>query len=222
MAVSIHKFAPRFKALGRNTAHNQSLRKRSEYLCRLSVIIARARVPDSSMLMWICQKCGVSADWLLGLSDVKAPEADVKSACKATGLHENAGLSVNHMAARGRREILATLLEHAGFFVLTGCLAAAHESVNKKPVPMSEEQLQALMDVCGVTGDFSGVSQVYGAFMESNGWRVSGKGDCELSLAQEACSVFDKVVRDIVFNENEHAHLTGDGLTQWLGGIKLF
>lgn len=120
MAISIHKFAPCFKALGRNTAHNQSLRKRSEYLCRLSVIIARAHVSDFSMLMWICQKCGVSADWLLGLSDVKAPEADVKSACKAMGLHGNAVLSVNHVAARGRREILAALLEHAGFFGADG------------------------------------------------------------------------------------------------------
>lgn len=36
----------------------------------------------------ICEKCHVSADWLLGLSDVKTPDTSIQAICKYTGLSE--------------------------------------------------------------------------------------------------------------------------------------
>ena len=44
------------------------------------------RVPDALMLRQIAEKCNVSADWLLGLSDAKPLAADVKQICNYTGL----------------------------------------------------------------------------------------------------------------------------------------
>lgn len=46
------------------------------------------RVPDSRMLQQICQKCNVSADWLLGLSNVSATSADIQITCKTLCITE--------------------------------------------------------------------------------------------------------------------------------------
>ena len=47
------------------------------------------RVPGAPMLREICEKTGVSADWLLGFSSVKSPDADIKAVCKFTGLSQS-------------------------------------------------------------------------------------------------------------------------------------
>lgn len=46
------------------------------------------RLPDALVLRKIAEKCGVSADWLLGLSDVKSTDQNKKIACEVTGLSE--------------------------------------------------------------------------------------------------------------------------------------
>jgi len=48
------------------------------------------RIPDAVMVKQICERCNVSADWLLGLSDTKKPDADLRTACEYTGLSEAA------------------------------------------------------------------------------------------------------------------------------------
>lgn len=46
------------------------------------------RIPDALGIKVIAEKCGVSADWLLGLSDVKTLDIDARSICEKTGLSE--------------------------------------------------------------------------------------------------------------------------------------
>lgn len=46
------------------------------------------RTPDSKRLIDFCQAFNVSADWLLGLDDVREKSADLKSAVKYSGLSE--------------------------------------------------------------------------------------------------------------------------------------
>lgn len=46
------------------------------------------RLPDAIVLKQIAEKCSVSADWLIGLSDVKTTDGDIKSICEYTGLSE--------------------------------------------------------------------------------------------------------------------------------------
>lgn len=48
------------------------------------------RIPDALVLRQIAEKCNVSSDWLLGLSHVRTPSADVKEVCAETGLSERA------------------------------------------------------------------------------------------------------------------------------------
>ena len=48
------------------------------------------RIPDALTLRDIAEKCDVSTDWLLGLSDAKGRDATVQTLCNETGLSENA------------------------------------------------------------------------------------------------------------------------------------
>ncbi len=48
------------------------------------------RIPDSETLIQICRSCNVSADWLLGLTDVKNPALEMQAMCSYTGLCEEA------------------------------------------------------------------------------------------------------------------------------------
>ena len=48
------------------------------------------RIPDAAMIKKICERCEVSADWLLGLSDVKTPSTDIQAIALRTGLSEKA------------------------------------------------------------------------------------------------------------------------------------
>lgn len=46
------------------------------------------RIPDALMIKQICERCNVSSDWLLGLSDVKVPETEIRAISDYTGLTE--------------------------------------------------------------------------------------------------------------------------------------
>ena len=80
------------------------------------------RIPDAATLIQICQKCNVSSDWLLGLSDVKKPDMSIKATCAFTGLSEKA---VNYlrtmcllhesMPSDNRIAILSEMLERKPF-----------------------------------------------------------------------------------------------------------
>lgn len=48
------------------------------------------RVPNTGQIIKIARFFNVSSDWLLGLSDVKSYDADLKSVCNYTGLNEMA------------------------------------------------------------------------------------------------------------------------------------
>ena len=49
-----------------------------------------ARLPDAEILQGIAQKCNVSADWLIGSTDVKQPDTTTQAVCSYTGLSEKA------------------------------------------------------------------------------------------------------------------------------------
>ena len=42
------------------------------------------RIPDCETLVQICSKCDVSADYLLGLTDIKTPNANVREIAEET------------------------------------------------------------------------------------------------------------------------------------------
>ena len=46
----------------------------------------------------VCRGYNVSADWLLGLSDVRKPSTDLRGVCEYTGLSENAILKIEKLS----------------------------------------------------------------------------------------------------------------------------
>lgn len=96
------------------------------------------RIPDALGIEKICKTCGVSADWLLGISTVKTSDTTTQAICQATGLSEKAvehltllnkvaefnSASDNAMTTyqRGQIEALSFLIEHKDFNTLLTCL----------------------------------------------------------------------------------------------------
>ncbi len=50
----------------------------------------KGRIPETDKVLFICKEFNVSADWLLMLSDVRKPSADIRAVCEYTGLSEMA------------------------------------------------------------------------------------------------------------------------------------
>lgn len=80
------------------------------------------RIPDALTLRTICECCSVSADYLLGLSDIKSPEMDMQAICMETGLSEPAVSylrtlnTVRKLPPKSDRlKILSALLEQRQF-----------------------------------------------------------------------------------------------------------
>lgn len=48
------------------------------------------RKPDTDILLKVSSACGVSTDWLLGLTNTKSADPDMQAVCKYTGLEEEA------------------------------------------------------------------------------------------------------------------------------------
>lgn len=57
------------------------------------------RIPDALGIKTIAEKCGVSADWLLGLSDERAVNGDLAQASRYTGLSADSVKVLHKLAA---------------------------------------------------------------------------------------------------------------------------
>ena len=54
------------------------------------------RIPDASILKQIAERCKVSTDWLLGISDVRKPNAELRGVSEFIGLSDNATMSLKY------------------------------------------------------------------------------------------------------------------------------
>ena len=80
------------------------------------------RLPGAAMLREICVKCNVSADWLLGISDVKNPKADIQAVCKYTGLSEDAIKALSFFQCNDMMDELNFLLKDISFHCLVNTM----------------------------------------------------------------------------------------------------
>ena len=67
------------------------------------------RTPDAQGIVKLCKAFNVSADWLLGLSDVKKPDTDLSAVCEYTGLSEKAVDNIRNIT---HRRPISALLEN--------------------------------------------------------------------------------------------------------------
>ncbi len=81
-------FTQRFRSLVDDSKETQEKFGKRVGLSRntVSLYYNGKRNPDSMILTKICKCCHVSADWLLGFSDVKKTDADLQAVCEYIGL----------------------------------------------------------------------------------------------------------------------------------------
>lgn len=74
------------------------------------------RMPDSAQLQKICQACSVSADWLLGLTEVRTISADIQNAVATLGLSEDATEKIMSLTKKDQLgNALSDLIEQSEF-----------------------------------------------------------------------------------------------------------
>lgn len=72
---------------------------------------AGERTPDAQGIVKLCKAFNVSADWLLGLSDVKKPDADLSAVCEYTGLSESVISRIKNIDDPDCKKALSMILE---------------------------------------------------------------------------------------------------------------
>ena len=81
-------FQERFKALRGDMTQGQFAKKLGISRPTVGLYESGARIPDAEVLRDIAERCNVSTDWLLGLSDTASPDITVQMVCRETGLSE--------------------------------------------------------------------------------------------------------------------------------------
>lgn len=84
------EFQERFKELRGEMTQGQFAEKLGISRPTVGLYESGARIPDAEVLRDIAEKCNVSADYLLGLTDLQSIDPDYRAACKYTGLTEQA------------------------------------------------------------------------------------------------------------------------------------
>ena len=103
-----------------------------------------SRLPDALVLRQIAEKCKVSSDWLLGLSDEPSLDVDIQKVCKYTGLSSPAIMILAKEKKRHPQiDVYNYLLEHRRFlyFVVNFFADFTLSKLNKNPykyIPLKE------------------------------------------------------------------------------------
>lgn len=71
-----------------------------------------ARIPDALILKQIAEKCQVSADWLLGLSEVRVLETDMREVCAYTGLSDKGAKNLHELLNCGEFSQILRIFFH--------------------------------------------------------------------------------------------------------------
>lgn len=80
------------------------------------------RLPDALLLRQIADKCKVSADWLLGKSDIKSTAPSLQAACELTGLPEDTILEL--AALNDYIDVISGIIMSCKFEDFLNCLVS--------------------------------------------------------------------------------------------------
>ena len=107
------------------------------------------KFPNGKTLFKISKKCNISADYLIGLSDVKSPDIEIKAICDYIGLSE---MSVNkihfyHESNMFNSEIISEFIApdiRSTYYTSLLSVANMLESYEKKYIEMIEEMKKVI------------------------------------------------------------------------------
>lgn len=93
-AARVPVFQERIRELRGDMTQGQFAEKIGVSRPTIGLYESGARIPDAEVLRDISEKCDVSADWLLGLTDTRSPNATIQDFCRCSGLSERSVLAL--------------------------------------------------------------------------------------------------------------------------------
>lgn len=102
------------------------------------------RLPDIDVLRRICDKCNVSADYLLGLTDVATQETELRAVCEYTGLSTDAIAAI-----RDHRDnpSISAILAMPEFWKLIYCICAVDGELKHLQTRIDQNDIDFLHDL---------------------------------------------------------------------------
>lgn len=150
------------------------------------------RIPDILGLKQIAEECGVSADWLIGLTDVRTPDATTRAAAAYTGLSETA---VEALQTMGDIFVRDALVQRPVFRqVLSAILADRRLSV----AVIHAVQAAGLLNPPEIDSNLT--AKEYSAAIakvQSTGLAVLSREATREYHLQQAATEFAEIIRDI-------------------------
>ena len=92
------------------------------------------RIPDIEVLTLIAEKCDVSADWLLGLSEYPTKDIALSSVCEYTDLSIAAVEALEIVAAENGSKYISHIIQDYGFELFMGMQRIQEATNDAKPV----------------------------------------------------------------------------------------
>ena len=119
-------FSERLKSLRGNMSQAEAAAKIGITAQTLGRYENEQRKPDSEVILMLCKYYKVSADYLLGLSDVESVDPDIQATCELIGLSEEAVNKLSDLKEKDKRtcvdKIVLNLIENDEFFDLVSRL----------------------------------------------------------------------------------------------------
>ena len=185
-------FAERFLQLRGQLSQEEFAKKVGLSRPTVSFYESGERLPDALKLRQIAEQCHVSADWLIGLSDVKTTDTQTRVVCEYTGLDEELVENL-HYDDDKRAHFISGLISE---IVLTSRWHHAYVAMEKAAVACA---------ISNVEGDIEiGVADALNSLLskDSDSIRV-GSSDCIDYFESVACKILQEAVRQTVLERVE-------------------
>lgn len=211
-------FAGRFLALCGNKTQEEVAKAIGVQRAAVGHYQTGVRLPGAKTLACIAQYFGVSADYLLGLTDAPTTDADLRAVCDYTGLSEGAveglaALKASELDSRALVMLSYFLEDGRGSDLFTALLAYIDSRLNDLEYSQlrevsTDEQLAAMEDLRAEVLLKSAV-----AYMTIIPTNVAAK-----TLLELACDELKKHMTEYVDKIVEYAPLLGQAAARSEGG----
>lgn len=154
------------------------------------------RIPDCETLAQICSKCDVSANWLLGLSDVKNPDSSIAAITQSTGLSEQSVerlIEANEIRKQDKTSQGVKKILEGEAYLERSHIEAVLANI-KGDIP---SEIQTLMDELGIS-----------SWKESKELIISTAVEKRLEISAKAAAYQETIMLDalnyLIENESQH------------------
>ena len=187
------------------------------------------RKPDAELIYKMSKYFGVSSDYLLGLSDIASQDADIQTACKVTGLNENAVLSLaiqseelkkewdDKEAFQVRDKIISSNLFYNMLLNCSELLNNSEKSLNICELPVNSELIDGIAKKIGIS------THAFWAYIKNTIYslpidekKISQKSHNECDLNRYENFLIVEKISDMFDKRNDYLNYNAEQLIEFL------